>query len=169
MSDLQSYESTIDDPKLKSFVSHYQPIHGQATGRDNGEPCSAEDDPLSPSRSGNAQHSATSALKGLRVDQAGMIWGSNGKLLGKILDDSLADPEESEDDPFSEKGDFLDENGEKIGQALTPETSQGTRYNSVREHPFYKLSPDDYGLYHCPYTAFEACRYSPQKWKSKFE
>ena len=166
MSDLQSYESRIDEPKLKNFVSHYQPTHGQATSRDNGKPCSTEDDPLNPSQSGNAQHSATSALKGLRVDQAGMIWGSNGKLLGRILDNSLAD---AEGYPLSEKGEFLDEDGEKIGQALTPETSQSARCISMREHPAYKMSPDDYGQYHCPYTAFEACRYSPQKWKSKFE
>ena len=169
MSDLQSYESRIHDPKLKSFVSHYQPIRGQAAPRDTSEPCSAETDALSPGQLRNAQRSATTALEGLRVDQAGMIWGSSGTLLGRILDDSLADPEEPEGYPLSEKGEPFDKEGEKIGQALTPETSPSTRHISVREHPFYKMSPDDFGQYHCPYTALEACWYSPQKWKSKFE
>ena len=169
MSDLPSYESRIDDPKHKSFVSRYPPKLGQAVNRDNGEPCGAENGPLNPGQTGNTQHSASSALRGLRVDQAGMIWGPNGTLLGKILDDSLADPEEPQDYPLSEKGEFFDEDGEKIGQALTPETSPSTRHITVREHPFYKMSPDEYGQYRCPYTALEACRYSPQKWKSEFE
>lgn len=169
MSERQSYESRMAELKLKRFASHWQPTHGQFADRETGEPHSTDNDFISPGKPENTQRSALSIFKGLRVGQAGLIWGYDGTLLGKVQDDGLADPEELEGCPLNEKGEVLDEDGHKIGQALVHPTFAGTRFRNTREHSFYKMEPDENGRYHCPYAALEMCWYRPQKLKSNFE
>lgn len=169
MSERQSYESRLADLKLKRFASHWQSNLGQVADCDNGEPHSRGNDSVSPGKSENTQRSALSVFKGLRVGRAGMIWGYDGMLLGKVKDDSLADLEELEGCPLNEKGEVLDEDGHKIGQAIVHETFAGTRLKNTREHTFYKMRPDENGRYHCPYAALEVCWYRPQKLKSNFD
>ena len=108
-------------------------------------------------------------LKDLNVDQAWMKWAPNPAVRARVHDDSLAHPEDPEACPLIEKVEVLEEIEHKIGQALTHETSSGTKFSVVREHPFYKLKPDGNGQYHCPYTSLEDCWYRPQKLKSKFQ
>ncbi|CAD6590447.1 MAG: hypothetical protein ASARMPREDX12_004369 [Alectoria sarmentosa] len=98
-----------------------------------------------------------------------MIWGSDGTLLGKVQDDGLANPEELEGYPLNEKGEVLDEDGQKIGQARVHETLAGTRFRNARDHKFYKMKPDEDGRYHCPYAGLEMCSYRPQMLKSTFD
>ena len=164
MSNLRcSYEPMIGDPDLKHSVPNYHPSLGQATNCDNGQPCNTDNDSVSPRETANTQHSAMSALK---VDQAGMIWGSNGTLLGKIQDDGFVNPEVH---PPNGQDGVLNQEGQKTGQAFAHETIPCTSLGNAREHPFYKLNPDENGQYHCPYGAIEHCWYMPQKLKSKFE
>lgn len=188
MSDRQSYESRIADLKLKRFVSHYQPTYEQASNRDSGKPGSTDIDSLSPGQPEHSHRSAMSAPKGLKVDQAGMdwgstmsvpkglkvdqagmVWGSNGVLLGNVQDDSLADLWEQKDYPFDDKKEALDEDAQKIGKKLAHGTSLISQIRSAHEHPYYKMEPDENGQYHCPYAALEDCWYKPQKLKFKFE
>lgn len=169
MSERQSYESRMADLKLKRFASHWQSTHGQTVGCESSEPRSTENNSTSPGKTENAQRSALSVFKGLRVGQAGMIWGSDGTLLGKVQDDGLANPEELEGYPLTEKGEILDEDGQKIGQARVHETLAGTRFRNARDHKFYKMKPDEEGQYHCPYAGLEMCSYRPQMLKSIFE
>ena len=171
MTDLQSYESRIADLdlNLKPFPSRHQSTHEHPANRDHGESCTTDNGSVSPGHTEKTQRSAMNVLKGLKVDQAGMIWGSNGTLLGKVLDDGLAVPEELEDYPANEQGEILDEDGQKMGQPLAHETSPSKSFKSAREHPFYNVRPDKNGQYHCPYTASEDCWYRPQKLKFKFE
>ena len=169
MSENPSYESRIADLKLKRFVSHCQTTYGQPAKHDNREPRSTDYDSVSPDQTETTQRSAINALKGLKVDRAGWVWGSNGTLCSGVQDDSLAHPEEAEGYPLNQKVEILDEDGQEIGQALAHEISAGTRLRSARVHPFYKLKPDGNGLYHCPYTSLEDCWYRPEKFKSKFQ
>lgn len=169
MSEHQSYEPRIADLKLKRFASRWQSTLGQAANPDNGEPDSTDNDSISQGKTEDTQPSAMSAFKGLRVGQAGMIWGSDGKLLGKIQDNNLVDPEELEGYPLNEKGEVLTENGRKIGQALVYDTFAGTRLRNAREHSFYKTKPDENGWYYCPYTALDLCWHKPHTSKSNFE
>ena len=169
MSERQSYESRMADLKLKRFASHWQSIHGQVADRDTGEPHSTDSDSISSGKPEITQRSALSVFKGLRVGQAGMIWGHDGTLLGEVQDDSLADPEELQGYLLNEKGEVLDEDGHKIGQAVVHETFAGTRFRNTREHSFYKMKPDEIGRYHCPYATLEGCWYKPQELKSHFE
>lgn len=169
MSEHQSYESRLADLKLNGFDSQWQSALEQIANPDNGEPQSTDNDSVLSGKTENTQPSTMSVFKGLRVGQAGMIWGSDGTLLGKIQDDSLADPEELEGYPLNEKGEVLDEDGRKIGQALVYESFTGTRFRIAREHSYYKAKPDKNGWYHCPYTALGLCWYKPQKSKPNFE
>lgn len=157
------------DLKLKYFASHGQSPHSQAADCDNGELHSTNNDFISPNKPENTQRSALSVSKGLRVGQAGMIWEHDGTLLGKVQHYSPTNPEELEGYPLNEKGEVLDDDGQKIGQALAHETFAGTRFRSARKHSFYKIKPDESGQYHCPYAALEVCLYRPQKLKSNFE
>lgn len=170
MSERQSYESRMADLKLKRFASHWQSVRGQAATLDDCEPHHTDDDSnINPGKMDETQRSAMSVFKGLRIGQGGMIWGSDGALLGKVQDDSLANPEELEGYPLNEKGEVFDEDGEKIGQALAYEVLTGTRSRSARDHTFYSLKPDGNGRYHCPYAALGVCGYKPQELKSNFE
>ena len=169
MSGLNSYEPGIPDLKVNRFLSHHLPTQGQAADRDNAEPCDTDSDSISPSQNKYTVRSATGGLQGLKVDQAGMVWASNGTLLGRVHDGSQFDSEELEDYSINEKREAFDQYGQKIGQALAHETSPATPSSNVREHPFYTVMPDKNGQYYCPYTASEGCRYRPQKSKSKFE
>ena len=166
MNECPSYESRIADLKLNGFVSHHQPTQGQADSRDNRGPRSTDNDSVSPSETEITQPSAVNVLKDPKLDQAGMICGT---MLGRVQDDSVAHPAELEDYRHYKKVEVLDEDGQKIGQAPAYENSAGTLFRSVREHPFYKLKPDENGKYRCPYTSLEDCWYRPQKSKSKFE
>ena len=172
MSERQSYQSRMADRKLKRFASHWQSTHGQAANSDDPDPHGRDDSSVNSGQSEHTrspQHSPMSIFKDLRVGQAGIIWGSDGTLLGKVQDDSLANPEELEGYPLNEKGEVLDEDGEKIGQALFHDTLVGTRFRNARDHSFYKMKPDENERYHCPYTALGLCWYRPQKLKSNFE
>lgn len=169
MSGPRSYESRMADLKLKRFASRWQSTLGQAANHDIGEPHGTDNDSTSPAKTEDTQLSTMSVFKGLKVGQAGMIWGSDGTLLGKVQDDSLASPEKLEGYPLNEKGEVLDEDGHKIGQALVHATFAGTRFRSAREHSFYRMKPDEDGWYHCPYAALDVCWYRPQKLKSSFE
>lgn len=166
MSEYPSYESSMADLKLKRFVSHCQTTHGQAN--DDHEHCSTDYDSASPDPTESTQRSNMNALKGLKVDQPGMIWRPNGTLRGRVVDDSPAHPE-VEGYPLDEKVEVLDEDGQKTGHALAHEISAATRFMSTREHPFYKLRPDGNGQYHCPYTSLEDCWHRPEKLKYKFQ
>lgn len=166
MSEYPSYESRMADLKLKRFVSHCQTTHGQANDHEH---CSTDYDSASPDSTENTHRSIMNALKGLKVDQAGIIWGPNGTLRSRVVDDSPAHPEEVEEYPLDGKAEVLDEDGQKTGHALAHETSAATRVMSTREHPFYKLRPDGNGQYHCPYTSLEDCWYRPEKLKNKFQ
>ena len=169
MSQRQSYESRIADLKLKRSASHWVSPDGQPVNFDNGEPHSTDNDSLSPDKAENTRRSAMNVFKDLKVGQAGLIWGSDGTLLGKVQDDGLADPEELEGYTLNEKGEILDEDGLKIGQALAHATYTDTRVRGSREHSFYQIKPDQHGWYHCPFAALEVCWYRPQKSKSNFE
>lgn len=170
MSEQQSYESRMADLKLNRFASRWQSSLGHIANPDNSKPQSTDDDDsMISGKTGYTQPSTMSVFKGLRVGQAGMIWGSDGTLLGKIQDDGLADPEELEGSLLNEKGEVLDEDGQKIGQAFVDEAFAGTRFRNAREHSYYKMKPDENGFYHCPYAALELCWHKPQKLKSNFE
>ncbi len=169
MSESRPYESMMADLKLKRFASRWQSTLEQAANRDKGKPHSTDNDSISPDKMESTQRSNMSVFKGLKVGQAGMIWASDGTLLGKVQDDSLASPEELEGYPLNEKGEVLDEDGHKIGQALVHETLAGARFRSAREHSFYKMKSDEDGWYHCPYASLNLCWYRPQKLKSNFE
>ena len=169
MSERQSYESRMADLKLKRFASHRQSTHEQDAVHDDGEPRRADIHSISPGKPEKKDLLAKNVFNGLKVGQAGMIWGPDGILLGKVQDDSLADPEELEGCPLNERGEVIDENGQKIGQARVHEVFVGTKPTSAREHSFYKMKPDENGCYHCPYTALGVCWYRPQKLKSNFE
>lgn len=161
------------DLKLNRFASRWQSSLGHIANPDNRKPQNEDDnDDDSSMISGKTEYSKPSTMsvwKGLRVGQAGMIWGSDGILLGKIQDDSLADLEELEGSLLNEKGEVLDEDGHKIGQALVYEAFGATRLRNARKHSFYKMKPDKNGWYHCPYTTLELCWHEPQKLKSNFE
>ena len=170
MSERQSFESRIADlNQLKRFVSHYQPINGQAPNGEHDEPRSTDNDSVSQDHTENTQRSDMSSLNGLKDDQAGMIWGPNGTLVGRVEDHGLAKPEELLDHPLNEKAEVLDETGQNIGQALAHEMSVRTNFRSARGDPLYKAKPDANGRYHCPYDDSEGCWYTPQKLKFKFE
>ena len=169
MSEYPSYQSRIADLKLKRFACHYQPAHGQAASRDNDQPGSTGNNPVSSGRENDTQPSAMNDLKGLYHDQAGMEWGSNPTLCGTTQDDSPAHPEKLEGYPLNKKVEVLDEDGQQIGRALAHETFLDPTSRIAREHPFYKLKPDGNGQYHCPYTSLEECWYRPQKMRSKFQ
>ena len=166
MSECPSYESRIADLKLKRFVSHHQSTRGQAASRDDREPCSTDNDPVSPSQTESTQLSAVNVLNSPKLDQAGMICET---MLRRVQNDSVAHPEELEDYRLNEKVEILDKDEQWVGPAPAYRTSAGTMFRSVREHPFYKLKPDETGKYRCPYTSLEDCWYRPQKLKSKFE
>lgn len=169
MSERQSYESRMADLKFKRFASHWQSIHGQAATIDDCKPHSTDDDSnISPGEMEGTQRSAMSVLKGLRVGQGGMIWGPDGGLLGKVQDDGLANPEELEGYPLNERGEVY-EDGQKIGQAFVYETFAGTKSRSAHDHTFYRMKPDENGLYHCPYAALGVCWYKPQGLKFRFD
>ena len=161
MSGRQCYESRIADLKPKS---RWQSAH-----HDNREPDSTDNDSVSPDRAANPLPSAMNVFKNLEVGHAGLIWGSDGTLLGKVRDDGLVNPAELEGYPVNEKGEVLDEDGFKIGQAVSHETYADTRVTGLREHSLYKTKPDQDGWYHCPYAVLELCGYRPQKLKSNFE
>lgn len=169
MSEHQSYESRLADLKLNGFASHWQSPLGQIANPDNGEPQSTDNDSVLSGKVENTQLSTMSVFKGLRVGLAGMIWGSDGTLLGKVQDDGLIHPEELEGYPLNEKGEVLEEDGQKVGQALVYESVAGTRFRSAREHFVYKMNPDEHGWYHCPYVALDLCWYKPQKSRPIFE
>ena len=169
MSEHQSYESRLADLKLNGFASHWQSALGQIANPDNGEPQSTDNDSVLSGKIETTQPSTMSVFKGLRVGLAGMIWGSDGTLLGKVRDDGPSEPEELEGYLLNEKGEVLDEDGENVGQAVVYESVAGTGFRSAREHFFYKTNPDKYGWYNCPYVAWDLCWYKPQKSKPNFE
>ena len=169
MSEYPSYQSRIADLKLKRFACHYQPALGQAANRDNDQPGSTDNDPVSSGREKDTQPSAMNDLKGLFHHPVGMEWGSNPTLCGASQDDSPADPEKLEGYPLNKKVEVLDADGQQIGQALAHETFLDPASGIASEHPFYKLKPDGNGHYHCPYTSSAECWYRPQKLRSKFQ
>ena len=157
------------DLKLKRSASHGQSTPGQAADCHSGEPQSSDNYSINSSRMENSRRSGLSMFNGLKVGQAGMIWGPDGMLLGRVQDDGLASPEELEGYPLNDRGEVLDEDGRKVAQALVHEIFADTRRRGAREHSFYKIRPDENGRYHCPYAALEVCGYRPQKLKSSFE
>lgn len=167
MSERQSYESRIADLKLKRFASHWQSSHGQTANPLNGEPRATDNDTRNLGNSENTQLFAKNVSKGLKVGQAGMIWGSDGTLLGKVQDDSLANPKDLEGYLVNDKGEVVDEYGQIIGQVQVYEKFAGTRFKNT--HSFYKIRPDEEGWYHCPYAASDVCWYKPQESKPQFE
>ena len=169
MSERQSYESRIADSKLKRFASHWQPTPGRAADRDSGEPQSSDNHSINLSKMEDPRRSGLSMFNGLKVGQAGMIWGPDGMLIGRVQDDGLTSPEELEGYPLNERGEVLDEDGRKVAQALVHEIFADTRPRGAREHSFYKIRPDENGRYHCPYATLEVCGYRPQKLKSSFQ
>ena len=169
MSERQSYVSRMADLKLKRFASHWQPTPGRAADRDSGEPQSSNNPSINSSNMEDPRRSGLSMFNGLKVGQAGMIWGPDGMLLGRVQDDGLASPEELEGYPLNERGEVLDEDGRKVAQALVHEIFADTRPRGAREHSFYKIRADENGRYHCPYATLEICGYRPQKLKSNFE
>ena len=169
MSEYQSYESRLADLKLNGFASHWQSALGQIANPEHGEPQSTDNDSVLSGTMGNKQPSTMSVFKGLRVGRAGMIWGSDGTLLGKVQDGGPCDPEELEGYRLNEKGEVFGEDGEMVGQARVYESLAGTGFRSAREHFFYKTNPDKSGSYHCPYVALDLCWYKPQKSKPNFE
>ena len=160
MSERQSHETRTADLKLKRFASRWQSTLEEDASHDDREPRSADTNPISPEKMEKTQLSAMSIFNGLKVGQAGMIWGPEGTLLGKVQDDSLTNPEELEGYPLNDKGEVLDEDGKKIGQALRYETFGDTRFASAREHSFYKIKPDYNGWYHVSYD-FGALLFCP--------
>lgn len=166
MSEIPSYESSLEDLKLKRFVSHCQTTHVQANDHEH---CNTDYRSASPDQTETTQRSNMNALKGLKVDQTGIIWGPNGTLRGRVVEDSPAHPQKVEGYPLDGKVEVHDEDGQKTRHALAHETSAATNFMSMREHPFYKLRPDGNGQYHCPYTSSEGCWYRPEKFKYKFQ
>ena len=157
------------DVKLKRFASHWQSTPRRATDRDSGENQSSDNQSINSNMMETPRRSGVGMFNGLKVGQAGMIWGRDGMLLGRVQDDGLASPEELEGYPLNERGEVLDKDGRKVAQALVHEIFADTRPRGAREHSFYKIRPDENGRYHCPYATLEVCGYRPQKLKSTFE
>ena len=169
MSETKTLESEIADLECKRSASHHPLDRAQVADPDIAQPCNTDSHAVCPGPAEDAQPSAMSAPKGLKIDQKGMVWGPNGSLLGRVQDDGLAKLQEPEALHFDERKETSGEDRQKKGQALTLDTSQATRFKNVREHPFYKVRPDKNGRYYCPYSASEECWYRPQKLKFMFE
>ena len=112
--------------KLKRFPSYSHPTHWEAASRDNGEPRSTNNDSIGFDKIEYTSQPNTSFTNGLKNDQAEMIWRSDGKLVGKVQDDSLASPEELEGHSLSEKGEELDEEKMYWHRPQKPKTDFGS-------------------------------------------